>query len=131
MRPVSNTPDVDWVVANYDYARAEVLLSKLPGGLLTDGPYVISVLRPLSSVGPDSFRFLYQDLSTVPTTLIIPWLKEFMVQASQDRFWEEPKMSEFVLSLRDGIERIALALPDVKEAASEWKSLLSTVISVK
>ena len=129
--PNSDKPEVDWVIENYDYSRAQVLLSKLPGSLRTQGPYIISTLRPLSSSPPDSFRFLYQDLSTTPPTLIISWLREFVLQASQDRFWEERKLSDFVLTLRTGIELAALALPDVKRASSDWKSFLTTVIEVK
>jgi hypothetical protein len=122
-QPVKTPPVAAEVLANYDFARSEALLSKLSGGIRTGGPYVVSTLKPLSGLsGLD--KFLYQDLSSVPSTLIVPWINEFRVQASRDEFWEGQTMAQLALSLRTKIEIAALALPDVKAAALDWATLI-------
>ncbi len=44
--PPRAIPDGSWIIANYDYARAQLILSRLPGGLRVEGPYLVSALRP-------------------------------------------------------------------------------------
>jgi hypothetical protein len=128
--PGNTPPAAPNILEIYDYAMSETLLSKLPGGLRTQGPYIVSTLHPLSSA-PEPGQFLYQDLSTVPPSLIALWIKQFIEQASQDRFWEASAIRQFALDLRTAIEVAALALPDVERAPSEWKSIMASLIDVK
>jgi hypothetical protein len=120
------------IVADYDYPRAAELLSSLGRGLMTGGPYIVSVARPLSaSAAQPPSVLLLQDLSGVPISLIVPWIKEFLVQASRADFSKESSVQTFVLKLRTDIEVIALALPDVKGAFADWKAALSSLIVPK
>src|SRR5215472_1786410 len=45
--PLPVNPTAEWLLDNYDFARARVLLDLLPGAH-TAGPYFVSVLKPLS-----------------------------------------------------------------------------------
>jgi len=116
------TVDAAWLLEHYDYARARVLLDVLPGNR-REGILLVSSLRPLSG-GPDP-PYLLQDLSTVPTEppdLISWWMREFLNQAAQERFWE-PKTAElFALRLRTTISVLAVGLPEVQKSVAGWVS---------
>lgn len=122
--PPTSDPDADWVLANYDYARARVFLQTL-GGKHRDGPYIISTYKPLSGVQRLSGQYLYQDLSSTPPRIISLWVTEFLNQVEQERFWEERSVMQCVLKLRQGIEIAAEGLPDVQ------KSLTTVIAWVK
>ncbi len=118
----------EWLVDHYNYVRARIFLDKIPGSRLGDGPYIVSVRTPLSTTSRVSGDFLFQDLSSVPPSLIGPWVKEFIAQAAQENYWQPQAMDQIVLKLRTDIGVAALALPDVKKAAGEWNSILATII---
>jgi hypothetical protein len=109
-------PTPDWVVERYDYARARALLDLLPG-THREGPYLVSVLKPLDSAGNPTDHYLFQDLSTVPTEpkdLVSWWVREFLNQAAQVRFWQPRTAELLVLKLRTTIGVLAAGLPDVQ-----------------
>ena len=113
----------EWLLGNYDYARAQTLLHALPGDL-TDGPYIVSTLKPLDFDTRPS-QYLFQNLSIVPTKpseLISWWVREFIHQSAQERFWE-PKTAELLaLKLRTTIAVLAIGLPEVQGAVASWVS---------
>jgi hypothetical protein len=125
--PVGDDADAAAVLAKYDYSRSVGLLSKLPGPLRTRGPYIVSAAVPLSSAAPT--QFLYQDLSSVPPGIIVPWVKAFVVQAAKERYWEQDSMSRLVLDVREAVEVVALASGELKPAIADWKSFLGSLIS--
>jgi hypothetical protein len=114
------TPVAEWVLKNYDYARAQVLLGTRPGGHHA-GPYIISFLKPLGK-NPLSRPYLEQDQSAVPPHLVQMWMKYFLDQAAQERFWEEKTGKLLVLKLRTTIGVAALGLPEVKKSLEDWIS---------
>jgi hypothetical protein len=107
------------LLEQYDYARARFLLRALPG-THRDGPYIVSALKPLSGTGTLSDPYLYQDLSSVPPHLVSVWVKEFLNQAAQERFWEKRTTEQFALKLRRTVGTLALGLPDVLKASETW-----------
>ncbi len=117
--PPEGTVSPDWVLENYDYARARSLLAALPGSL-RDGPYFVSFLRPTSWAAAPTGRYLFQDLSRTPAHLVSLWAKEFFNQAAQERFWEERTARQLVLKLRTTIGILAVGLPDVRKAVDDW-----------
>jgi hypothetical protein len=112
--------DATWLLGHYDYARARVFLDRLPGSR-KEGIYLVSCLKPLSSA-PDP-PYLVQDLTAVPTEppdLISWWMREFLNQASQERFWQ-PKTTELLaLRLRTSIAVLAAGLPEVQKGVDSW-----------
>jgi len=121
--PVDSSPEdaisVDWVLEHYDYARARVLLRFILGDN-RNGPYFISALEPLTGKKTISDQYLYQDLSTVPEELIHIWVKEFLNQAAQERFWAKNKAKMFVLKLRTTIGVLAKGNKIVRSALKKW-----------
>lgn len=121
--PVDDTPPTTvlagWVLEHYNYARGRALLRTLPGNH-RDGPYIVSVLKPLSGTSSLAGQYLYQDLSSVPPQLASAWVKEFLNQAAQERFWEASSAEELVLKMRTTIGILAMGLPDVRKGLDQW-----------
>ncbi len=112
-------PSVEWVLKHYDYARALVLLRAL-GGIYTEGPYFVSTLRPLTGTEVLSGDYIFQDLSSVPAHVVSPWVKEFLNQAAQERFWEKRAARQLVLKLRNIVGILGEGFPDVVASVSSW-----------
>jgi hypothetical protein len=114
-------PSTAGVLESYDYARARSLLRYVPGAN-REGPYILSLLRPVGdSAGADVLRpHLFQDLSRVPPPLVATWVREFLNQAAQERFWEERTAESFALRLRATVAVLGVALPEVKKALDTW-----------
>jgi len=108
------------VLESYDYARARSVLRALPGPH-RDGPYIVAALRPMSGAtagAPGSY--LFQDLSSVPPHLAASWVKEFLNQAAQERFWEPKKGAQFAQRLRATVGVMGAGLPEVKKSLDSW-----------
>lgn len=108
-----------WVLEHYDYARSRALLRGIPGTHRA-GPYIVSSLRPLRVTGETVRPLLHQDLSSVPPHLVSAWMKAFLNQAAQERFWEGRSVERLSLKLRTTIGVLALGLPDVQKALEGW-----------
>jgi hypothetical protein len=114
-------PSAASLLEHYDYARARSLLRYLPGAN-REGPYILSLLRPVGDgAGADALRpHLFQDLSKVPPPLVASWVREFLNQAAQERFWEERTAETLALRLRATVAVLGMALPEVKKALDTW-----------
>lgn len=130
--PVDTLPPsdgTDAVLAHYDYARAQVLLAVLPGSHLR-GPYLVSARQPLSGASRPS-RYMVQDLSAVPDTLVGVWVREFLGQATQEKVDANHSLRGFALRLRTLIGAVALGLPEVTQSMNEWKDTWAKLVSTK
>lgn len=108
------------VLDNYDYARARSLLRALPGSN-RDGPYILAAFRPLGgAAGATSGPYLFQDLSSVPPHLAASWVKEFLNQAAQERFWEERTGVQLAQRMRATVGIMGAGLPEVRKALDGW-----------
>lgn len=102
----------------YDHARAEVLMGHLR--LSGNGPFIVSVLRPLSRdpvLGSEAF--LVQDLSRVPPELVGLWVDEFKRQVVREATEEPEHLRRLALSLRTQIAVLADAFAITKSAVAE------------
>jgi hypothetical protein len=122
--PVRSAPgegvSAQWILDNYDYARARSLLRYLPGSN-RDGPYLLSTLTPLGAASaPTAGPRLFQDLSRVPPHLAASWVKAFLDQAAQERFWDERSGAKLALELRVTVAILGEGLPEVKKALDSW-----------
>jgi hypothetical protein len=108
----------EWVLRHYDYARARALLRRVPGDH-REGPYFVSFLKRFDWKVGLSRPYLYQNQSRVPPHLLSLWVKEFLNQAAQERFWEERTGQQFVLKLRTAIGIMAVGLPEVRSALDD------------
>jgi hypothetical protein len=108
---------VAWALDNYDYARARSLLRNIPRNN-RDGPYILAATRPLGKAGSAELaagHYLLQDLSSVPPHLAALWVKEFLNQAAQNRFWEEKTAVKLGLNLRRTIGIAGAGLPEIRK----------------
>jgi hypothetical protein len=110
-----------WVLDHYDYARARSLLRALPGPN-RDGPYILAAFRPLGSAaaGATSGPYLFQNLSSVPPHLAASWVREFLNQAAQERFWEERTTVQLAQRMRVTVGIMGAGLPEVRKALDGW-----------
>jgi len=112
--PLDPTPQ--WILKHYNYSRARLLL-RIFQRQLRSGPYIISTLKPLSFLKVPPDKYLFQDLSTVPPSVISIWVREFISQAGKERFWEENTLSHFVVVFRTDIAMFSKGLSEVQKSA--------------
>ena len=117
-------PTAQWLLDHYDFPRARAILSVLPGGYRSEGPYIISHLSPLSEIKQLGSRYLYQDLSLIMPRIISGYAREFLSQAAQEHYyWEERTARQLALKLRNILSLMARAVPEIKGAMKELKDI--------
>jgi hypothetical protein len=116
--PLKKVPDpghsnAEWaqnVLAVYDYAAARILLSNVQKAH-QEGPYLLSVLPPLSKAGNPAH--LWEDLTGVVPEQAWNWVGFFAYLAAQQRSWSEESLQRFGLTLRNLIAVGGKVTPDV------------------
>ncbi|MDA3953797.1 MAG: hypothetical protein PF485_09125 [Bacteroidales bacterium] len=119
----------EWILKNYDYARAKFFLNKIDQELLT-GPYIISYKRPLSLVSAIDGKYLLQDLSNVHLRVVPLWIDEFLKQSSKAKYWDEEHLKNLTNDLRNTIAIAADGLQDVSESLQWWQESLNSWIAL-
>ncbi len=117
-----DSPAAEWLLENYDFARARVLLDLLSSSYQT-GPYFVSTLTPLSSLQTIPHDHLFQDLSLVPADpqdLLSWWIRAFLNQTAQQQFWQPQTGELLALKLRTIISVEATGLPEVQKQLASW-----------
>lgn len=105
----------EWLVEHYDYARGQIMLHR--AGLTNrEGPYLLSSLNPLGR-HPVARPFLIQDLSGIPPEQAGDWLKEFINQTAQERFWEPRALSQLTLKMKAIVTHFFHRAPPLAERA--------------
>ena len=122
--PVRSAPALpvtaQWVLDNYDYARARSLLRAVPGPN-RDGPYILAAFKPPGGTnGTAGGSYLFQDLSSVPPHLAASWVRQFLNQAAQERFWEEKRTVQLAQRLRETVGIMGAGLPEVRKSLDSW-----------
>lgn len=114
-RAALTSADAAWLVANYDYSRARVLLNRI--GEAGDDIFLVSYRERLTRVeAPDADRLLVQDLSLVPPDLIELWVREFRRQVRRRPYWDEFTFRQAMLRLRSALPHVARYVAFVGEA---------------
>lgn len=115
--PSPSGTSAEWLLQHYNYERARKLTDNIPpewtSNKLRNGPYIISVLKPLTTGADSDDEFLFQDMSDVPPHLTALWIKEFKDQVAKEHFWKKDMMKEFALLLRKKIGALSEGLPDI------------------
>jgi hypothetical protein len=123
--PVQKAADgrvsAEWLLENYDYARARVLLRAV-GRSGRDGPYIVSTLQPLGEGAPLTGEHLFQDMSSVPPALVAAWTSEFLTQSAQQRFSEARTGPQLALRMRTTLRILGMGLGDVQNSLGQWIS---------
>jgi hypothetical protein len=108
------------MLAAYNYPRARFLIDKVDPKL-RGGPYIISVLKPLSSADQTPDRFLLQDLSSVTPRVINSWVTIFQSEAANEDFWEPQTARRFAADLRSVIDTVAhQIMPNMPPKIASW-----------
>jgi hypothetical protein len=101
------------VLEVYDYAEARILLNRVKQAS-QNGPYLLSVLKPLSQPGTPAY--LWEDLTGVVPDLTWDWIKFFTYLAAQERSWSEDSLRRFGLTLLNLIKIAGKVGPDTFKA---------------
>ena len=115
MNPKIGKSDSEWaenVLAVYDYAAAQILLSKLDT-THQQGPYLISVLKPLSLSDNPVPLHLLQDFTGVVPDHASNWVKHFTYLAAQQRGWTDQSLRRVHLTMRNLIAVAGIVTPEV------------------
>jgi hypothetical protein len=107
----------DSLLATYDYARAQALLSRIPGER-RHGIFLVATQTPLSQ--PQRGPLLVQDLTSVPERLAPLWVNEFLNQTAQERFWDARALHGMALRVRTIISVLGQGLPEVQSGIDTW-----------
>lgn len=124
--PKSGQSTAEWaqnVSSVYDYAAAQILLNKLDS-TYTRGPYLISVLKPLSEMSPPTPVYLVQDLAGVVPDLASNWVRLFTYLTAQQRSWTDQSLRRFGLTMRN---LIAVAGKVTPEVAGSLKTMIQFI----
>ncbi|MDF0673341.1 MAG: hypothetical protein P0120_03210 [Nitrospira sp.] len=116
--PMSGKSDSEWaekVLAVYDYAAAQILLSKLDT-MYQQGPYLISTLKPLSMSDSPQPLHLFQDLTGVVPDQASNWVKHFTYLVAQQRSWQDQSLRQFHLKMRNLLAVAGIVTPEVVNA---------------
>jgi hypothetical protein len=106
----------------YDFDRSLRLLERLHRPHTGDGPYIVSLAHPLDASPSPGEKVLFQDLSTVPESLIKPWVEQFRFQTAQER-WDRATLGTVAVRIRTYIELTANAYPEIKKSIESVISL--------
>lgn len=109
------------VLAAYDYARAQVLLSELGGNVVRSGPYLVSKL-PAGST--EKGTPLFFDMSHVVPRLVWNWVRAFCSLAAQERSWSDVSLRKLALNTRNVVAVAARETPEVITRLNDWIPLL-------
>jgi hypothetical protein len=122
--------NADWLLDHYDYARAQVILSKLMDRAA--GPYIVSYDSPLSAVSSvESGRLLVEELSGVTPDLAFLWVNEFTAQAGRPQYWDKPALRTLMLNLRTEVAVAARAFEEVRSANSNLSTAFAAKIKIQ
>jgi len=119
---MSTDQKVDYVVNNYDYARAEVAIASLSAHT-GSGPLIISLLAPLN-VSQHPRPVLVVDLTPAEPKVVQSYVNYFKEQAGKSQFWQERALTQFSLKLRNFLEVAAVGLGMSKDAVDSWVKVL-------
>lgn len=104
------------VLKHYNVAVAQNIFSQI-GAPTADGPLAISVSEPRSKANSSyTGPLLIQDQSGIPPELVSLWMREFIVQAQQEQYWESSRAHKLALQLRTTMTVVAKVYPEVLRA---------------
>jgi hypothetical protein len=107
------------IVDDYDYDRARRFLESFKTPPVGDGPFIVSCEQPLQGAGHDEpTRYLLEDLSTVPATVLKFWVTEFLAQTAQERWDNKASLRRVALRIRTELEIAAVAYPQIESSLS-------------
>jgi hypothetical protein len=113
-----HAPEV--VLQQYSYARAQILLAKLPGGPYLDGPYFLSYREPLGRVERLSEKYGWVDMSTVPAARIDRWVRIFIKETAQQDYTKQATTARVWTSILDELDKAGEGAPQVLKAVVFW-----------
>lgn len=121
----------NWLINNYDYARAKFFISKIQKENLYKGPYIVSCKESLSDCKPLKKDYLLQDLSHVHQKVVSLWVSEFLKQSSDLNYWDDTSVDNFTNEIRNAIAIGADGLQIVNASMDWWLTNLTDWIELK
>jgi hypothetical protein len=117
--PVTSDPPDNvgpgWVLDHYDFGRARMILRSVPSAR-GRGPFIISALQPLDGSSGLPTPNLIEDLTGKPAGVVEFWVNQFLVQTTQQQFWQASTLRSVALNLRTAIAYAAEGFPMVQKA---------------
>ena len=118
------------ILARYDYSRARLLLSRLPGEHAA-GPSLVALAQPLTRNPAVTHRYVVYDLSRVPPELVVPWVHLFLHDAAQEHFEGNWSAERSALRIRTLLANVGRGVVDVNHSVSEWRRIFASWVETK
>ncbi len=105
--------DIEWIVKNYDYVRANIILRTLSRES-SHGPYIVSTRCPVTLNKPmTNEKALIQDMTRTPSNLVEKWIRHFLKKATGEGSSFHRSLDELYLRLMEKMENFSEGVPQV------------------
>jgi hypothetical protein len=138
--PPQNSLNPKWLVDNYDYDKAKVLLSKYSCrkgtaqngdldqsscGPWLNGPYLLSTWKPLSTEEELPESAIFQDWTSLPPDVIGPWMEAFqgMVVRGDQQVGLSLRVRTVLSRFTAGLDQLRSAAPSIASLAIDLGKL--------
>lgn len=139
--PVKNNPprtlhrmglllQVEWILQNYNYDRARVLLAIFTQET-SGGPYIYSRQNPVYLRDLQDTHTILQDMAQAPASLCGLWLDKFIKQAAREEFWQEDRLFAFTVSLRTAVANLGSGVETVSQSMDWWQEKMEQWIRIE
>jgi hypothetical protein len=108
------------ILRHYDYARAQALLARVPGGPHLDGPYFVSHREPLGSVARLTSGYGWVDASTAPAARAPRWVQVFLRETARQDYAQPLTTTRVWTSILDELDKAGEGAPEVLKAFVFW-----------
>ena len=108
------------ILRYYDYARAQALLAKVPGGPHLDGPYLVSYREPLSGIPRVATGYGWVDMSAAPSARAPQWVRIFLKETARQEYAQPITTVRVWTSLLDELDKAGEGAPAVLKAFVFW-----------
>jgi hypothetical protein len=98
----------EWIMDNYDFARAKRILDSLDA-VSGDGPFLLASLSPLSSGVRSNTNGFMTDLGNASAATAELWTRHFIAVSCIPQQWNRASLERAMLEVRDYIGTIAMA----------------------
>lgn len=114
-RSASVAEIAEWIIDNYDFARAKRILDSIES-ISGDGPFLLASLSPLGSGLRATTNGFMTDLGRASDETAPLWTRHFIAVSCIPQQWNRTSLERAMLSVRDYISTVAMAGAPVMNA---------------
>ncbi len=111
----------------YNYVHARMLLKKVDPKYRY-GPYIISYEKPIGlEKRKITGKYGFQNMTGVESELANLWVDSFLSQIEKTNYWEEDKLNEFILELRNFLLVTGKGMYEIASSIEKLEEIIKVV----